>query len=495
MKILVSFLVFLGIAGGVTFYFLSGGTQKIVYISESPENRDLCVTIMASGVVEPEELINVGAQVSGKVLSFGVDLDGKNVDYGSEVDVGTTLALIDSSLMVADYKRSQANVNQCKAQIKIAKAQVASAEAQVTQAISSVEQSKLTKAQSEAQVSRAKADLDQVLAKEKLALNEYNRAQKLVEAGAVGVSSYQTTHTEYKTAVANVAVAKAALIEAETAVMNSQEIIRNMEAKLIQVRAQLEQSRGEVQLQESNLDAAIASFEREQQNVEYCFIKSPVRGIVIDRRVNIGQTVVSSMSASSLFLIAKDLRKMQVWVSVNEADIGRIHKGMSVEFSIDGFSDRVFKGTVGKIRLNASLSQNVVTYTVEVQTDNSDLTLLPYLTANVRFILNDVKSTQTVTNSALRWLPQSEMISPEFQSYLDSQFESNQGLLWVLREEKIEPLVVEIGLTDGIHTQVLTPLNPNDEFVLGVQLNSENLADQGDNPTSPFMPNMKRKKR
>src|ERR1019366_3246081 len=95
-----------------------------------------------------------------------------------------------------------------------------------------------------------------------------------------------------------------------------------------------------------------------QRNLDYCTIKSPVKGVIVDRRVNIGQTVVSSLSAPSLFLLAKDLHRIQVWVSVNEADIGHIQPGEPVTFTVDAFSGQVFHGTVGKIRLNATMTQN-----------------------------------------------------------------------------------------------------------------------------------------
>ena len=110
-----------------------------------------------------------------------------------------------------------------------------------------------------------------------------------------------------------------------------------------------------------------------------------VRGVIIDRRVNIGQTVVASLNAPSLFLIAKDLRRMQVWASVNEADIGRIHLDMPVRFTVDAYDGEMFRGKVTQIRMNATMTQNVVTYTVIVTTDNSSGKLLPYLTANVQF--------------------------------------------------------------------------------------------------------------
>ena len=111
--------------------------------------------------------------------------------------------------------------------------------------------------------------------------------------------------------------------------------------------------------------------------MEYCTIRSPVKGVIIDRRVNIGQTVVSSLNAPSLFLIAKDLTKMQVWVSVNEADIDKVHPGQDVSFTVDAFPGETFVGKVGRVRLNAQMTQNVVTYTVEVNTENSDRRNVP----------------------------------------------------------------------------------------------------------------------
>ncbi|MFZ1935765.1 MAG: efflux RND transporter periplasmic adaptor subunit, partial [Thermoguttaceae bacterium] len=119
-------------------------------------------------------------------------------------------------------------------------------------------------------------------------------------------------------------------------------------------------------------------------NLAYTTIKSPVKGVIIDRRVNIGQNVVPT-SVSSLFLIAKDLKKMQIWAQVNEADVPRIRKGMAATFTVDAFPNETFHGTVSQVRLNAALMKNVVTYTVVVDFDNPDLRLMPYMTADVQF--------------------------------------------------------------------------------------------------------------
>jgi HlyD family secretion protein len=195
--------------------------------------------------------------------------------------------------------------------------------------------------------------------------------------------------------------------------------------------------------------------------------------VIIDRRVNIGQTVVASLNAPSLFLIAKDLRRMQVWVAVNEADIGSIHPGQPVHFTVDAFPDRQFEGSVGKIRLNASMTQNVVTYTVEVVTDNSDGTLLPYLTANVLFELDRREDVLLVPNAALRWTPSTEMVTPEFRAAADSDIAyhedinnsesplgavsgeaKNTGVLWVVQGTHVRPIAVRVGPMDGSRTEV-----------------------------------------
>ena len=102
-------------------------------------------------------------------------------------------------------------------------------------------------------------------------------------------------------------------------------------------------------------------------------------------------------------MIAKDLKKIQVWVSVNEADIGHIHSGQPVTFTVDAYPKEVFQGEVNKVRLNATMTQNVVTYTVEVSTDNTSGKLLPYLTANVKFIVGDRRHVLVVPNAACRW--------------------------------------------------------------------------------------------
>ena len=300
------------------------------------QRGDLQATISATGTVEPEEVVDVGAQVAGRIVTFGKDKNGEEVDYGSVVEAGMVLARIDDALYAAD---------------------AASAKAQLAQA--------------KAAVQKAQADLGQMQAKLLQTENDWARAQKLGPSDALSQTDFDAARAAYEVAKANLAVGKAAIVQAQGTVAQAE-----------------------------------ATLKRALQNLSYCTIVSPVKGVIIDRRVNIGQTVVASLNAPSLFLLAKDLKRIQVWVSVNEADIGRIKPGQPVTFTVDAYPGEVFSGEVGKVRLNATMTQNVVTYTVEIITDNSSGKLLPYLTANVTFIVGERKNVLLVPNAALRWTPQ-----------------------------------------------------------------------------------------
>jgi len=361
---------------------------------------DIRANISATGTVEPEEVIDVGAQIAGKIVAFGKDKNGKAIDYGSVVEAGMVLARIDDALYAAD---------------------VAAAKAQL--------------AQNQAGVKYAEANLGQLKAKLYQAERDWARAKKLGPSDALSQADYDAAQSAFETAKANVEVGKAAILQAKNAVRQSE-----------------------------------AALQRARQNLGYCTIQSPVRGVIIDRRVNIGQTVVASLSAPSLFLIAKDLNRIQIWVSVNEADIGRIRSGQPVTFTVDAYPGEVFKGEVGKVRLNATMTQNVVTYTVEVNTDNSSGKLLPYLTANVKFIVGESRGVFLVPNVALRWTPAPGLIAPgagkihgkksgERGSTLGSHGKSGgvsqpRGVIWIPQGRLVRAVPVRLGLSDDSKTEV-----------------------------------------
>ncbi len=420
-------------------YLLRGSGKSAGFRTVQVKRGDLQATISATGTVEPEEVVDIGAQVAGKILAFGKDKNGKAVDYGSVVEAGMVLAQIDDALYAAD---------------------AASAKAQLAQA--------------KAAVQKAQADLGQMQAKLFQTENDWARARKLGPSDALSQTDFDASRSAFEVAKANLAVGKAAVIQAQGTVSQAE-----------------------------------ATLKRAQQNLSYCTIVSPVKGVIIDRRVNIGQTVVASLNAPSLFLLAKDLTRMQVWVSVNEADIGRIKPGQLVTFTVDAFSGEVFNGEVGKVRLNATMTQNVVTFTVEIITDNSSGKLLPYLTANVTFIVGERRNVLLVPNAALRWTPQLAQVVAEFRgspkkaqgaeappqvkpAAKAGKEEKARGVVYVPQGTLVCPVYVALGLSDGSLMEVeSSELKEGTLLVVG-----EMESQQAGKPApgaSPFTPQLLRK--
>jgi HlyD family secretion protein len=221
-------------------------------------------------------------------------------------------------------------------------------------------------------------------------------------------------------AQANLDNAVALLSQAKTNLKLSKlnwERAQTLYERKVMSKADFDSAQADLDTKGPAVEAAAAAVEQSKANLEtadtnlkYCTITSPVKGVIVDRRVNMGQTVVSSLSAPSLFLIARDLTRMQLWASVNEADIGQIHPGQPVQFTVDAFPHTTFRGEVSQIRLNANMTQNVVTYTVVVTTDNSSMRLLPYMTANVKFEVAKRDNVLLVPSAALRWKPQPNQI-------------------------------------------------------------------------------------
>ena len=375
----------------------SGGMFRTARVSRG----NLQSSISATGTLQPEEVIDVGAQVAGLILSFGKDRSGREIDFNSEVDEGTVLAQIDESLYQTDVQQAQA------------------------------------------QVLRSKADLLQFQAKLMQAEADWKRAQRAGASAALSETAFDSYRAAFDAAKANVAVGEAEIAQA---------------------------------------DSALA---RAKRNLDYCIIRSPVRGVIIDKRVNVGQTVVSSLNAPSLFLIARDLRRMEVWISVNEADVGNIHTGQHVTFTVDAFPGRTFQGTVAKIRLNASMTQNVVTYIVEVATDNSDGTLLPYLTANARFEVSNRQNVLLVPNLALRWTPSQQLLAGRELP----PAAPGTGTLWRDEDGTPVPIRVKVGMSDGSLTEVEGEgVSEGMQVISGVEV----AASEQQNATNPFTPQVGR---
>ncbi len=336
----------------------------------------------------------------------------------------------------------------------------------------------------------------------------------------------------YNSALASLEQAKATLQNTERSHARTQDLFKralvSIEAKET-AEAELISARVGVQTAEARVQQAKSTLDQSRVDLSYCIIRSPIDGTVIDRPVNVGQTVAASMNAPVLFKVATDLTKMKVQCSVDEADIGRVKEGQSVRFTVDAFQGETFNGKILQVRYAAVTTNNVVTYTTIVDAPNPEIKLRPGMTATVTIVTGEAKDVIKVPNAALRFtptLPEKEMaelmaslrpggqrggqpgqpgqtggpgaqatsggpagaqggqrgqfdpsqLTPEqrqrFQQMRQQGGARRQAsMVWVLDEAgKVKPYMVRTGLTDNSYTEVTrSELKEGMKVILGLQ--------------------------
>ncbi|WP_333804490.1 efflux RND transporter periplasmic adaptor subunit [Sulfurospirillum sp.] len=222
------------------------------------------------------------------------------------------------------------------------------------------------------------------------------------------------------------------------------------------------------------LDLARAQSQKDRTNQGYTIIRSPVSGVVVDRQIDVGQTVAASLQAPILFKIAQDLREMQIDSNFAEADIGRIKVGQNVTFAVDAFPSVTFTGVVKQVRLNATTVSNVVTYDVVVTLQNPDEILAPGMTAYVNVIIAEKKNILVVPNAALRYKPTDttpkEAVDVQKQGGMKARKEKkdpNSGVVYVFENGIPKAIKVTTGITDNRLTEITSDtLKAGDKVIL-----------------------------
>lgn len=228
-----------------------------------------------------------------------------------------------------------------------------------------------------------------------------------------------------------------------------------------------------------------------ETNLSYATITSPIDGTVISKSVEEGQTVAASYSTPELFTIAKDLTNMQVVANVDEADIGDVKKGERVTFTVDAYPDDTFEGTVTQVRLEATTTNNVVTYEVVIGAENTDLKLKPGLTANVTIYTQEKTGVLSVPTKALRFTPTKETVGNK--KIADC---TGKNKVWTLEGNFIKAHAVNIGMTDGTHTQILSGIAQGKKVITGIDVKSDDTTDDSSSQeSSPFAPGPKNNKK
>lgn len=340
------------------------------YVLQKTTTGDVIETVQSTGTVQPLTQVQVGAQVSGRVVKV-------YVDFNSEVKQGDLIAEIDPTLLGAQ-------VAQTDAQLRAAQASLA---------------------RSDAQLRTSKVALD--------------RTRNLFAERLASQADVDSAQGDYDAQVAAVAAAK---------------------ATISQINAELSYSR---------------------TNLAYTKIFAPIDGVVISRNVDPGQTVAASFQAPTLFVIAQDLSKMRVMAEIDEADVGKLQEGMKAEATVDAFPGIEFEGKVVQVRYSPNTSQGVVTYSAVVDVDNPERRLRPGMTALVTVRTHEAKGVVRLPNAALRYkpsAPKGQDGKPIPQPPLPA-LDHGKARIYQLSDttpgaEKIAEKIVEIGITDGINTEV-----------------------------------------
>ncbi len=275
------------------------------------------------------------------------------------------------------------------------------------------------------ELNTAKANLESVQSNLNYQTANYNRYQTLYKKGLVSANDYENALLAYRQAKEQVATAKESVQKAQT-------------------------------------------------NLGYATITSPIDGTVISKSVEEGQTVAASFSTPELFTIAKDLTNMQVIADVDEADIGGVKEGNRVTFTVDAYPDDTFEGIVKQVRLQATTTNNVVTYEVVISAPNADLKLKPGLTANVTIYTQERNGVLSVPNKALRFTPTKETVGKNIK-IVDCK---GKNKVWTLNNNTLTAHSVNIGQSDGVHTEITKGVKKGDKIVTEIVVKTDDAEEE-----------------
>lgn len=398
----VALLVLAG--GGFYAYKKKASSEDGKYITQPVKRGDIVSSVSATGKLQAKVSVLVGTEVSGTIRQI-------LTDYNYPVKKGQVLVKLDQELF-------QAQADQARASLMNAQARLREMEAGRGIQSSSVKTA----------IDEKKANMDKAEA-------DFKRNQTLFDKGVISRSDLDTSRQAYL-------VAKA---QHEQVVV---EVAKNevTDAQIAEARAVVKQSQASLRTAETNLAKTV--------------IRSPMDGVVIDRTVEVGQTVAASFSTPNLLTIG-DLAVMQVAVSIDEADVGQAKVGQKARFTVDAFPDRVFEGTLAQIYYAPVTVQNVVTYTGIVEVANKDGSLRPGMTANVKIITSEKKDVLLVPNSALR-----VKVDQAVKEKKSKAAGGGMKTVWLLKDKKPQAVKIKPGVTDFSNTEVVSGLAEGDNVIV-----------------------------
>ncbi|HSO61587.1 MAG TPA: efflux RND transporter periplasmic adaptor subunit [Desulfobacterales bacterium] len=416
IKVTIGCALLLGAAALVwALFFRDDPNGALSFRLAEVERGPIVSAVSTTGTLNAVITVQVGSQVSGQVKEL-------LADFNSEVKAGLVIARIDPEIFEAKVRQARAELDVARANVHIQRAGTERAQKELANAAALLNSAKARTEKARVTLVNAKRNLE--------------RRRALFRSGSVSESQIDDAQTAHDQTLAQMNSDEADTRAAES-------MVATREAALKTSRAQVDYAVEQVRQKEAALNQA-------EVDLENTFIRSPVDGVVIERAVDIGQTVAATFQAPKLFVIAQDLRQMQVETDVDEADIGRVHVGQEAIFTVDAFAGREFHGQVLQVRKAPRVVQNVVTYTVLVSADNSDLRLLPGMTANIQILVDERQNALKVPNAALRFKPNGEdaKSTGQSRSALASSGETAKP------EERLKQLTAALRLTGSQQNQV-----------------------------------------
>jgi HlyD family secretion protein len=384
------------------------------YLTAKVQRGDITAVVQATGTINPLTTVPVGSYVSGTVKYIFAD-------FNSRVRAGQVLAQLDPAIYEAQVIQARGNLANAQANVHNLEASVAA-----MQAVIQTNRANQAKAQAAASYSRTNS----------------TRVADLYKQGIIAQDQFDMTESN--------------LQQADAQVRATQATFDQSVAQLDQIRAQLQQARAQVEVQTGVLKQA-------ETNLQYTTIVSPIDGTVVARNITVGQSVAASLQAPNVFTIAQDLKRMQVYTATDESDTGSIKIGTVASFQVDAFPTDTFYGRVSAIRLNATIVQNVVTYSTIIDFENPLEKLLPGETAYVTIPTGQASDCFKIPNAALRFTP--DVSRRELDELYDryrvpkaarSQHIGGWQVVWKLtQDKKLEPVPVKVGITDYSFTQLV----------------------------------------
>ncbi|HMD06735.1 MAG TPA: efflux RND transporter periplasmic adaptor subunit [Candidatus Acidoferrum sp.] len=389
--------------------------NAIRYDTVAIERGSIQAKVTATGTLNAVVDVLVSSQVSGNIKAL-------YADWNSKVKKGQLVALIDPEIF-------QSQVDQASATLRSADAATITAQAQL-------EKAKADLSAANASEKNAEAIAAKDLANETNAKAQWGRADELFREQVTDQQDTDTAKANYDASVAQVTADKAQIDAAQQNIKSAQASVQVAQSQLATAVAQERQAQAVLQQAQINLD--------------HTRIMAPVDGTVVARRMDVGQTVASTLNPPTIFEIAQDLTKMQVDTNVDESDVGNIVTGQKAVFEVDSYPDTTFNGIVADIRKAPIVTQNVVTYDVVITVDNSGLKLFPGMTANVTILTAKLNDVLKVPNSVLRFRPSAAVLNKAGLPPVQSEKQQ----VYVLAGGKLSAVPVKVGLSDGKYTAI-----------------------------------------